>query len=163
FLPRVILVDTPGVGGLNPNHLRLAKTATTTASILLMTCDASAPITAPELEFLEAASAEVNSVLIVVTKIDKNFRHWQSIVEENRSLLRLHAPRFADVPILGVSSMAAFSAIKMEAGDRRKSALRASGLSYVVQHLHKMCSASDTLSAANGLRAARSGLERIAA
>jgi GTP-binding protein EngB required for normal cell division len=162
FLPRAILVDTPGVGGLNPNHLRLAKTATTTASILLMTCDASAPITAPELEFLEAASAEVNSVLIAVTKIDKNFRHWQTIVDENRALLRQHAPRFADVPIVGVSSMTAFSAIKMEAGDRRKSALRASGLSAVVQHLHKMCSASDTLSAANGLRAARSGLERLA-
>ena len=113
FLPRVTVVDTPGVGGLNPNHLRLAKTATTTASILLMTCDATAPITAPELEFLESASAEVNSVLIAVTKIDKNFRHWQSIIDENRSLLRQYAPRFADVPILGMSSTAAFSAIKM--------------------------------------------------
>ena len=82
-----------------------------------MTCDATAPITAPELEFLELASAEVNSVLIAVTKIDKNFRHWQSIIDENRSLLRQYAPRFADVPILGMSSMAAFSAIKMEPGD----------------------------------------------
>jgi GTP-binding protein EngB required for normal cell division len=162
FLPRVTLVDTPGVGGLNPNHLRLARTATTTASILLMTCDASAPITAPELEFLEAASAEVNSVIIAVTKIDKNFRHWQSIIDENRRLLRQHAPRFADVPILGVSSMTAFSAIKMEPGDRRKSALRASGLTAVVQHLHRMCSSSDALQVANGVRAVRTGLEQIA-
>lgn len=161
FLPRVTLVDTPGVGGLNPNHLRLARTATTTASILLMTCDATAPITAPELEFLEAASAEVNSVMIAVTKIDKNFRHWQSIVEENRRLLRQHAPRFAEVPILGVSSVAAFSAFKMEPGDRRKSALRASGLSAIVQHLHRMSALGDTLAAANGLRAARTGLAGV--
>ncbi len=108
FLPRVTVVDTPGVGGLNPNHLRLAKTATTTASILLMTCDATAPITAPELEFLELASAEVNSVLIAVTKIDKNFRHWQSIIDENRSPLRQYAPRFADVPILGCQAWRPF-------------------------------------------------------
>jgi GTP-binding protein EngB required for normal cell division len=161
FLPRVTLVDTPGVGGLNPSHLRLTKTATTTASILVMTCDATAPITLPELEFLESVSAEVNSVLIAVTKIDKNFRHWQTIVEEDRKLLRQYAPRFADVPILGVSSTGAFSAIKMEPGDRRKSALRASGLSALVQHLHRMCASSDTLFAANGLRAARTGLERV--
>ncbi|HME77197.1 MAG TPA: dynamin family protein [Mycobacterium sp.] len=162
FLPSVTLVDTPGVGGLNPNHLRLTRTATTTASILVMTCDATAPITAPELKFLESVSAEVNSVLIAVTKIDKNFRHWQTIVEENRRLLRQHGPRFAEVPILGVSSTAAFSAIKMEPGDRRKSALRASGLSALVQQLHRICASSDTLAAANGLRAARTGLERVA-
>jgi GTP-binding protein EngB required for normal cell division len=162
-LPRVTLVDTPGVGGLNPSHLRLTKTATTTASILVMTCDATAPITLPELEFLESVSSEVNSVLIAVTKIDKNFRHWQTIVEEDRKLLRAHAPRFADVPILGVSSTAGFSAIKMEPGDRRKAALRASGLSALVGHLHRMCASSDTLFAANGLRAARTGLERVGA
>jgi GTP-binding protein EngB required for normal cell division len=162
FLPRVTLVDTPGVGGLNPSHLRLARTAATTASILVMTCDATAPITAPELEFLESVSAEVNSVLIAVTKIDKNFRHWQTIVEENRRLLRHHAPRFAEVPILGVSSTAAFSAIRMEPGDRRKSALRASGLSAIVAQLHRICASSDTLFAANGLRAARTGLARVA-
>jgi GTP-binding protein EngB required for normal cell division len=163
FLPRVTVVDTPGVGGLNPSHLRLARTATTTASVLLMTCDATAPITAPELEFLKSVSAEVNSVIIAVTKIDKNFRHWQSIVDENRRLLREHAPRFADVPILGVSSVAAFSAFKMEAGERRKSALRTSGISALVQQLYRSCAQGDTLAAANGLRSARSGLERVAA
>jgi GTP-binding protein EngB required for normal cell division len=163
FLPHVTVIDTPGVGGLNPSHLRLAQTATTSASVLLMACDATAPITAPELEFLESVSAEVNSVVIVVTKIDKNFRHWQSIVEENRRLLRMHAPRFADVPILGVSSVAAFSAFKLEAGDRRKSALRASGFSALVQQLHRSCAQGDRLAVANGLRTARSGLERVVA
>lgn len=162
FLPRATLVDTPGVGGLNPNHLRLTRTATTTASILVMTCDATAPITAPELEFLESVSGEVNSVLIAVTKIDKNLRHWQAIVEENRKLLRQHAPRFAEVPILGVSSTAAMSAMKMEPGDRRRSALAASGLTALVQQLRRLCARTDTLFATNGLRAARTGLERIA-
>jgi GTP-binding protein EngB required for normal cell division len=162
-LPRVTLVDTPGAGGLNPSHLRLTKTATTTASILVMTCDATAPITLPELEFLESVSSEVNSVLIAVTKIDKNFRHWKTIVEEDRRLLRQHAPRFAEVPIVGVSSTAAFSAIKMEGGPRRESALRAAGLWALVEQLRRMCTSSDTLFAANGLRAARTGLERVAA
>jgi GTPase SAR1 family protein len=161
FLPRATLVDTPGVGGLNPNHLRLTRSATTTASILLMVCDATAPITAPELNFLGSVSAEVNAVMIAVTKIDKNYRHWQAIVDENRRLLRKHGRRFADVPIVGVSNMAAFSAMRMDPGERRAAAFRASGLPAVVKCLGGMCALGDELAAANGLRAARSGLMRV--
>jgi len=163
FLPHIAVVDTPGVGGLNPNHLRLARTASTSASILLMTCDATAPITAPELSFLESVSAEVDSVLIAVTKIDKNYRHWRSIVSENRRLLREHAPRFADVPIVGVSSLRAVAALGTEPGERRESALQASGLPQLVGHLEQISGAADKVSRANGLRTARSGLDQLIA
>jgi hypothetical protein len=127
FLPGVTVVDTPGTGGLNPNHLVLARAASTSANILLMTCDATAPITAQELDFLKSVSAEVDSVLIAVTKIDKNYRHWRTIVSENHRLLREHAPRFADVPIVGVSSMQAVAALGIEPGERRDAAFRAPG------------------------------------
>jgi dynamin family protein len=162
FLPRLVIVDTPGVGGLNPNHLRLATTAAANATILLMTCDATAPITDPELSFLAGVSAEVDSVLIAVTKIDKNLRHWRSIVDENRRLLRQHAPRFADVPIVGISSLQAAAALKMEAGERRQAALRASGLAQLVQCLAEISSSSGRLQVANALRATRTGLQRVA-
>jgi hypothetical protein len=162
LLRGVTLVDTPGVGGLNPHHLRLARTAATTASIVLMTCEAKAPISKPELDFLTTVSAEVDSVLIAVTKTDQNLRHWRSILDENRRLLREHAPRFADVPMLGVSSVFAASALQMEPGDRRVAAVRASGLLDIAKHLTAMCVSRDTLAASNAVRAARTGLERIA-
>jgi len=162
FLPRIGVVDTPGVGGLNPNHLRLAKMASTSASIVLMTCDASAPITAPELEFLQVVSAEIDAVLIAVTKIDKNPRHWRAIVDENRRLLREHAPRFGDTPVIGVSSLRALSALAMDPGERRDSALRASGLPQLIERLDELCDTGRRLSAANGIRTALTGLECLA-
>ena len=161
FLPNAAIVDTPGVGGLNPNHLRLATDAATRASILLMTCDASAPITAPELAFLESVSAEVDSVVMAVTKIDTNLRYWRSIVDENRRLLRAHAPRFADIPIVGVSSRRAAAALEMEAGERRDAALRSSGLPELAEHLGRITESGDRLAVVNALRIARSGLERV--
>ncbi len=161
FLPNLVIVDTPGVGGLNPNHLRLARTASAGASILLMTCDATAPITAPELEFLDSVSAEVGAVIIAVTKIDKNYSHWRSILDEDRRLLREHAPRFAESPIFGVSTLDALSALMMEPGDRRGSALHASGLMEIVGVLHEICASAGRLATANGLRIARTGLQRL--
>jgi GTPase SAR1 family protein len=162
FLPHIAVVDTPGVGGLRPNHLHLATAATTTASILLMTCDASATITDPELRFLESVAGEVDSVVIAVTKIDKNVRHWRSIVAENRNLLREYAPRFADAPMVGVSSRNAAAALQLDPGERRESLLRASGLPALVNCLNEICSAGDRLPIANGLRTTRTGLEVIA-
>jgi Dynamin family len=162
FLPGLVIVDTPGVGGLNSNHLRLATTAAAGATMLLMTCDATAPITEPELNFLATVSAEVDSVVIAVTKIDKNLRHWRSIVDENRRLLGQHAPRFADVPIVGISSLQAEAALKMEVGERRQAALRASGLAPLIECLAEISSSGGRLQVANALRTTRTGLQRVA-
>jgi hypothetical protein len=126
-----------------------------------MTCDATAPITGPELEFLKAVSGEVDSVVIAVTKTDKNLRHWRSIIEEDRRLLREHAPRFADVPIFGVSSLDAAAALAMEPGEPRDTALQESGLPQLVSCLNAISSGNDHIHTANALRAARTGLERI--
>ena len=139
----------------------LARAASASANILLMTCDATAPITAQELDFLKSVSAERDSVLIAVTKIDKNYRHWRTIVSENHRLLREHAPRFADVPIVGVSSMRAVAALGIKPGERRDAALRASVLPELVEHLEQICASVDSLFMANGLRTARSGLDRL--
>jgi Dynamin family len=161
FVPRLTVVDTPGVGGLNPNHLRLSAMAAEQATMLLMTCDATAPITGPELDFLQAVSAEVDAVVIAVTKIDKNLRHWRSIIEENRRLLREHAPRFADVPMFGVSSLDAAAALAMAPGEQRDAGLQESGLPQLVACLNAIGSENDHIHTANALRTARTGLERI--
>lgn len=160
LLPDCALVDTPGVGGLNPKHLKLTTTAATTANILLMTCDATSEITEPELEFLKAVTREVNSVLIAVTKIDK-VSGWEAIAEQNRRLLRKHAPRLADAPVVGVSNLLALAALETEPGQDREAALRDSGLPDLAEHIVGMCASGDILFAVNGLRAARSALGAV--
>lgn len=127
FVPDAIVVDTPGVGGLNPSHLRLAVETARAGSVLLMTCDVSAPICGPELAFLDSVSAEIETVVIAVTKIDKSPRGWRSIVEENKRLLKAHT-RFGNAPIIGVSNVRARAALQMDPGEQRDKALASSGL-----------------------------------
>ncbi|MET0452725.1 MAG: dynamin family protein [Mycobacterium sp.] len=161
FLPNVAIVDTPGVGGLNPAHIRLTTDAATRASALLMVCDSTTPITNVEIEFLQSVSAEVESVVIAVTKTDKNLRHWRAIVDENRRLLQEHAPRFSHVPIVGVSSARATAAFETEAGERRDTALRHSGVPDLADHLRRVCDEEDRLVRVNAMRMLRTGLDRL--
>lgn len=160
WLPNVAVVDTPGVGGLNPTHLRLATDAATHASVLLIACDASAPITGPELEFLQKVSAEVESVAMAVTKIDKSMRTWRSIVDENRRLLREHAPRYSHIPIVGVSSRRALAALDFEDGESREAKLHSSGFRELIEQLQRLCGSGEQHATVNALRIMRSGLER---
>ena len=75
---------------------------------LLMVCDASTPITAPEMEILRRAKESVGGVIVAVTKTDKNTRRWRSIVEDDRRLITQHLG--IDVPVIGISSLRALDA-----------------------------------------------------
>lgn len=97
------LVDTPGVSGFVAAHAERTLMALSMADALLFVTDASAPITAPELQFLERVSERVGTVLFVVTKTDLE-RGWPTIVAENRKLLAEHAPAFADCAVFPVGS-----------------------------------------------------------
>lgn len=103
LLGNLNIVDTPGVGGLDATHSEIALRAVGRATALLFVCDASAPFTKPELDFLVKASKNIDLVIFAVTKIDA-YRGWRQIVEDNRKLLREHAPRFARSVMLPVSS-----------------------------------------------------------
>lgn len=99
------LIDTPGVGGLDPGLAKLAAHSTQQACVLVLVCDASAPITAPEMTFVREASAGVDAVVVAVTKTDKHLGRWRSIVTENQRLIAEHLGR--TVPVIGVSSLLA--------------------------------------------------------
>jgi len=103
LLGKLNIVDTPGVGGLDAAHGEIALRAIGRATALLFVCDASAPFTRPELDFLLRASETVDLVIFAVTKTDA-YRGWREVVEDNRALLREHAPRFADAPMMPVSA-----------------------------------------------------------
>jgi predicted GTPase len=100
------LVDTPGVGGLEAGHAALTMQALARADAMIFVVDAGAPITVPEIEFLEQAAERIDTVLIVLTKVDI-YPGYERILEDNRALLARSAPRFAECPWVPVSSRVA--------------------------------------------------------
>ena len=108
-LPGATIVDTPGAGGLDSGHAKLALQACCNAALLVFVTDAGQPLPGPELAFLTEASRSVERVVIAVTKIDKYPSHEQ-VVGEIRALLQRHAPRFASSPVVPVSAELALQA-----------------------------------------------------
>ena len=107
-LDTATIVDTPGVGGLDPRHVGLARQSADQAAVLVMVCDASTPITEPEMRFLRESAAGVENVVVAVTKTDKATTRWADIVAENRRSIAEHVGR--NIPVLPVSSVRALAA-----------------------------------------------------
>lgn len=146
----VTVIDTPGVGGLDPTYAALATASAAQACVLVIVCDASSPITAPEMAFVRETGAAVEALIVVVTKTDKNVRRWKPIAEENRALLREHLGR--DVPVLAVSSLRAVLAAELPPGPDRDRAEQRSGVAALRTMIHAKLVAAEDLPAANGLR-----------
>ncbi len=110
----LVLVDTPGVGGLGSAHGAATMSALPSADAVLLVSDAAQEYTGPELEFLGAAMKLCPNVGCVVTKTDL-YPHWRQILDLDlghlaragirsetfavSSVLRLHAARTQD-PVL---------------------------------------------------------------
>ncbi|WP_157108842.1 dynamin family protein [Corynebacterium aquilae] len=101
----VVVIDTPGVGGLVPAHAELAQQALEQACVLVIAVDASTPITAPEMSFIKQAGAHADSIIVAVTKIDKNTTRWREILADNKRIISENMAR--SVPVLPVSSLLA--------------------------------------------------------
>lgn len=109
LLDAVVLLDTPGVGGLVPGHADLAAEAAAGATALLFVVDASAPFSKGEIGFLQSVADRVDAVHFVVTKTD-SYRGWREIVAADQQLLARYVPRFTDAPFHPVSSTLAVAA-----------------------------------------------------
>lgn len=124
FLQRgITIIDTPGCNGLTSAHGEMTLTAISQADALLFVLDASAPLSRPELTFLQRASERIDRVLFVLTKIDK-YPNWISVVDENRQLLARYAPRFADNRIFPVSSRTEIRGLEKARGGQQEDAKR---------------------------------------
>ncbi|MGV9669147.1 MULTISPECIES: dynamin family protein [unclassified Gordonia (in: high G+C Gram-positive bacteria)] len=160
-LPDTVIVDTPGVGSLIPEHVEAVMSASRGAGVLVMVCDATAPMSAPELEFLGAVGAEISSVVIVVTKIDLVMRQWRTVLAENRTLIARHAPRFAHAPIIGVSNRVAAQAASIADPETATRARAASGVSDLVGALTPLVRATSDAPERNALQVAFGGLDTV--
>jgi hypothetical protein len=161
LLQYLSLLDTPGVGGLDPAHATVALAAVERATALLFVADASAPLSKPELEFLVGASERVDAVVFALTKIDA-FAGWRRIADDNRALLRAHAPRFAEAPWFPVSASLAELALAAPAGEQA-ALVDASKIAGLQHALVDLAGRGHQLELANVLRAARGELARLSA
>jgi GTPase Era involved in 16S rRNA processing len=106
----LVLVDTPGVGGLGSSHGAATMGALPRADAVLLVSDAAQEYTAPELEFLAAARQLCPNVACVITKTDL-YPHWRRIVELDQGHLRVvgESPR-----VFPVSSTLRLHALRTE-------------------------------------------------
>lgn len=112
LLERLNLIDTPGVGGLVAGHADIVLLALARATALLFVVDPNAPLGEPELRFLARATERFDTVLFAMTKTDQ-YPNWRRILDADRELLRRRAPRFANCPVIGVSTVMAQRALRL--------------------------------------------------
>ncbi|MFE7835012.1 dynamin family protein [Streptomyces sp. NPDC057474] len=67
----LVLIDTPGVGSVNPEHTTATRAFLERADGLVFVCDAIEPLATYELDFLGEALEKCEVVITVVTKTDK--------------------------------------------------------------------------------------------
>lgn len=67
----LVLIDTPGVASVNPEHTAATRAFLERADGLVFVCDAIEPLATYELDFLSEALEKCEVVITVVTKTDK--------------------------------------------------------------------------------------------
>ncbi|HEY2194764.1 MAG TPA: dynamin family protein, partial [Actinomycetospora sp.] len=115
WLGPIVLVDTPGAGGLVPAHAEIAARAAAQAAALIMVTSAAAPLNATELAFLTRVSRTVPAVCFVLTKTGK-YPGWRDVLAQDLALVRTHAPQLARAPWVPVDSATATTALELRGG-----------------------------------------------
>ena len=104
----LIVVDTPGLGGLGSAHAAASLAATAMADAVLFVTDASQELTRTELDFLRRAQELCGTVACVLTKTDF-YPAWRTI----RDLNVEHLKQVGGVPLMAVSSSLRTHAVKL--------------------------------------------------
>jgi hypothetical protein len=147
----LVIVDTPGVGGLGSAHSAATIGALPLADAVVFVSDASQEFTGPELEFLQTARRMCPNVVCVLTKTDF-YPSWRKIRDLNVDHLARHG---IDSEILCVSSSLRVHALR--ANDRELN--RESGFPELAGYLqNKIAANAEKLS----VRAAASDVVAVA-
>jgi len=111
----VVVIDTPGVGGLGSAHAAAGLGALSLADAALFVTDASQELTRAEMDFLAQAREVCPKVACVLTKVDL-YPRWREVLKINQG----HLTRAGmNIPILAVSSV-----LRVEANARDDNELR---------------------------------------
>ena len=125
----LVLMDTPGVGSLNPDHLAVTYGVIPYADAVLFVCSANEPLAQPELDFLRRIARHTSQILLVVSKRD-TVGNWQEILDDNLRKVR----EVLDKPAL--DGVAVSSLLKLEyVRDGDEESLRESGFANLERHV----------------------------
>lgn len=103
----LVLIDTPGVGGLNVEHTAITMAILGNADVAIFVIDALTPMTVNELTMLETTARLGAQMLLVITKSDKVVDHSAAISNARSKLVGVLGPDLGDaIPIITVSSTA---------------------------------------------------------
>jgi ribosome biogenesis GTPase A len=92
--PNLWLLDTPGLGSLYAFHARITYRFVPECDGVVYVLDSQAPISQPELQFIEDLLKVTNHLFFIQTKIDLFDQDaWQKILQRNEDILR---QRFGD-------------------------------------------------------------------
>jgi hypothetical protein len=130
LLTQMRIIDTPGAGGLEQGHAALTIEALGQADALLFVLDAGAPISLPELRFLEAAAERVETVVIALARVDM-YPGWRTVAADDTASIAAHAPRFAAAPMIAVSSALAERGLGLPSGPDATALRTESGLAAI--------------------------------
>lgn len=72
-------------------------------AVVVFVASATAPLTDSDCALLDAAAADTDSVIGVVSKIDVH-RTWRDVLDANRTVLTGHAARYADMAWVGAAA-----------------------------------------------------------
>lgn len=97
----LMVVDTPGTGGLSSPAAALAISAARHSGVVVVVSAATQPLTGSELAFLRQAATHGSRVLLALTKIDLT-RHWERVAVLDRA--HLIAAGLPDVAIIPTSA-----------------------------------------------------------
>jgi replication fork clamp-binding protein CrfC len=106
----LVLVDTPGVGGLGSVHTASTVAELPTADAVLLVSDASQEYSEPEMDFLRKAVKLCPNVAAVLTKIDL-YSEWRRIADLDRSHL---AAAGVEAELFPVSSSLRLHAVRTD-------------------------------------------------
>ncbi len=106
----LVLVDTPGVGGLGSMHALNTLAELPMADAVLLVSDAGQEYTQPEIDFLRQAMKLCPNVACVLPKTDL-YPHWRRVAELDRMHL---SGAGIEAPLLPVSSTMRLHAVRTE-------------------------------------------------
>lgn len=133
----LVLVDTPGVGGLGSVHNATTIGSLPQSHAVLFVSDASQELTFAELRFLRTVQELCPNVIMVLTKTDL-YPHWTRIRDLNQNHLRRAG---VDIEIIPVSS----EIRQIAARSADKDLNNESGFPVLVRRLHEIIAGAERL------------------
>ncbi len=94
----IVIVDTPGVGGLGSAHNAATMGALPMADAVVFVSDASQEFSAPEVEFLQTARGLCPNIVCVMTKVDF-YPAWRKIRDINKGHLERRGIKARIIPV----------------------------------------------------------------